>query len=205
MIGRLHVITDAHLQTRFDHVELARLALEGGADVIQYREKRAIPDKVRLRTAEAMKRACEGFGATLIIDDRADIAHLVGAGVHLGPKDLPIDRVRGWIEGPVGATANDVVRAMDPAIVPATYLGVGPVYGTQSKGADPPPRMGVPVFSEICAAVSQPVIAIGGIRVERVAEVLAAGAHGIAVLGAVVFADDPEAATFALRRALEAA
>ncbi|MFT7519554.1 MAG: thiamine-phosphate pyrophosphorylase, partial [Kiritimatiellia bacterium] len=78
-IPRLHVITDEVLQTRFGHVELARLAIEGGADAIQYRDKRAVPDVERLRVANALAQLCSDAGVQLVIDDRADIASLVGA------------------------------------------------------------------------------------------------------------------------------
>lgn len=202
MIGRLHVLTDQVLQDRFDHVTLGRLALEGGADVIQYREKRAVPDLERLRVAEALAALCADHGGTLIIDDRPDLARVLGVGVHLGPRDLPVERVVDWVQGPVGGTANDRVRANDPVLRRADYLGVGPVFGTTSKGTSPPPRLGLVALREICASVHQPVIAIGGITAETVGQVVEAGAHGVAVLGAVCLADDPAAATARLREAL---
>lgn len=194
-VGRLHVITDEVLQDRFDHVTLARLALAGGADVIQYREKRPVPDRTRLHVAAAMAQICVDAGATLIVDDRADIAAAVGAGVHVGPTDLPVHVVRPLVEGPVGATANSLDVAIE--IRGADYLGVGPVYGTTSKGQAPPPRLGVPGLAEIVGAVAAPVIAIGSITPDRVSEVLAAGAHGVAVLGGVCLAKDPTEATAA--------
>jgi thiamine-phosphate pyrophosphorylase len=204
-LPRLHVLTDEVLQDRFDHVTLARLALEGGADAIQYREKRPISDRERLRVAEALAGLCARSGATLIIDDRPDVAALVGAGVHLGPADLPPPRVRPLVKGLLGATANDLGAALLMGTPDVDYLGCGPVYGTTSKGEAPPPRLGLDGLRAITDTVAQPVLAIGGLTPDRVPEVLAAGAAGIAVLGAVACAEDPGAATAAFAEALRAA
>ena len=204
MIGRLHVITDEVLQDRFDHEALARLALEGGADGIQYREKRPVPDRERLRVARVLAELCAAHDACLVIDDRADLAALVGAGVHVGPHDLPVADARALVPGTVGATANDLDRAMVVAAESPSYLGCGPVWGTTSKGADPPPTLGLDGLAAICAAVDLPVIAIGSVRADRVAAALGAGAHGVAVLGAVCSAKDPAAATARIREAIVA-
>ena len=203
-IGRLHVITDEVIQDRFDHVALARLAIDGGADVIQYREKRAIADRARFVVAEALARLCADRGVTLLVDDRADIAALVGAGLHVGANDLPVAAARRLVRGPIGATANRLDMALDPDAALADYLGAGPVFGTTSKGPRPPPALGLDGLRAIAAATPLPIIAIGGITVERVAALVGAGAHGIAVLGAVALADDPAAEVSRFRAALEA-
>lgn len=194
-LGRLHVITDEVIQDRFDHLSLARLALDGGARVIQYREKRALADRARLAVAESLAQLCADRGATLIVDDRVDLAAILGVGLHVGPNDIPVDRAALLVRGPIGATANRLDMATAPELRGATYLGCGPVYGTTSKGDRPPPSLGLEGLRAICAAVPQPVIAIGGITAERVAEVLGAGAHGVAVLGAIALAQDPAEAT----------
>ncbi|MCY3923127.1 MAG: thiamine phosphate synthase [Chloroflexi bacterium] len=195
-IGRLHVITDEVLQDRFSHVELAAAAAAGGADVVQYREKRQVSTKEMMRVAVLMSLACREFGTTLLIDDRADVAAAVGAtAVHLGREDLP-PYVARQILGPdaiVGGTANSVEEAVKVAKQPVDYLGVGPVFGTTSKGDRAAPMLGLERFGEICAAVDKPVIGIGSITADRVGDVLAAGAHGVAVLSAIVCRDDPQA------------
>ncbi|MDE2890987.1 MAG: thiamine phosphate synthase [Chloroflexota bacterium] len=196
-IGRLHVITDEVLQDRFSHVELAAAAAAGGADVVQYREKRQVSTKEMMRVAVLMSLACREFGATLLIDDRADVAAAVGAtAVHLGREDLP-PYVARQVLGPdaiVGGTANSVEEAVKVAKQPVDYLGVGPVFGTTSKGDRAAPMLGLERFGEICAAVDKPVIGIGSITADRVGDVLAAGAHGVAVLSAIVCRDDPQSA-----------
>lgn len=197
-VGRLHVITDEVLQTRFSHVELAAAAAAGGADVIQYREKRQVSTKEMMRVSALISLACQEFGKTLLIDDRADVAAAVGAtAVHLGRDDLP-PYVARQILGPdaiIGGTANSVEEAIKVARQPVDYLGVGPVFGTTSKGDRAAPMLGLERLGEICAAVDKPVIGIGSITADRVGDVLAAGAYGVAVLSAVVCRDDPQAAS----------
>ena len=195
-VGRLHVITDEVLQDRFTHVGLAAAAAAGGADVIQYREKRQVSTKEMMRVAVLMSLACQEFNTTVLIDDRVDVAAAVGAtAVHLGQEDLP-PYVARQILGPdaiIGGTANSVEEAVKVAKQPVDYLGVGPVFGTTSKGNRVAPMLGLERFAEICDAVDKPVIGIGSITVDRVGDVLAAGAYGVAVLSAVVCQDDPQA------------
>jgi thiamine-phosphate pyrophosphorylase len=205
-LGRLHVITDETLQSRLSHEAIAACALAGGADVVQLREKRSIETRRLVAAAERIAAACRARGATLVVDDRADVAAAAGAGVHLGPDDLPRSVARA-IVGPhvlIGATANsiDEARALDFAFI--DYVGAGPVYGTTSKAKRAPP-LGLAALREIVRAVPVPVVAIGGIRPEHVGEILETGAHGVAVLSGVVLAPDPEAAARAYARAIEEA
>ncbi len=205
-VGRLHVITDEVLQDRFSHVELAASAAAGGADVVQYREKRQVSTKEMMRVAVLMSLACREFGTTLLIDDRADVAAAVGASaVHLGREDIPAYVAR-QILGPdaiIGGTANSVDEAIKVAKQPVDYLGVGPVFGTTSKGNRAAPMLGLERFGEICAAVDKPVIGIGSITAERVGDVLAAGAYGVAVLSAIVCQEDPQASCRAFAGEIE--
>lgn len=203
-VGRLHVLTDPAFPG--GHAALARAAAAGGADVVQLRDKRPLATADLLALAAAASRAVGG-DARLIVNDRVDVALAVGAaGVHLGAEDLP-PAVARRILGPealIGATANSLQRALDRAREPVDYLGVGPVYGTASK-ARPAPTLGVEGLAAVCAAVSLPVVAIGSILPERVAEVIAAGAHGIAVLSGVAWDPDPAEACARYVAALRAA
>jgi hydroxymethylpyrimidine kinase/phosphomethylpyrimidine kinase/thiamine-phosphate diphosphorylase len=205
-IGRLHVITDEEHQSRFSHLRLARLAAEGGADRVQYREKRPRPTREIVETARAIARALAGTRAGLIVDDRVDVAAAVdSAGVHLGADDLD-PRVARRLLGErrlIGRTANGLDEALAAAREPVDYLGVGPVFGTRSK-ARPAAVLGLDELSRITAAVELPVLAIGNLTADRVGEVLAAGAHGVAVLSAVTCARDPLEATRRLREAVDA-
>lgn len=206
-IPRLQVITDEVLQTRYSHGDLARLALAGGADAVQYREKRPLTTRALIQVASAMLDACRAAGACLIVDDRADVARSVGAdAVHLGAHDLDVPTARAILgpEAIIGGTANSYEEARTVWDSGVDYLGVGPIYGTQSK-ANPAPVMGLHVLARICADSPVPVVAIGSITAERIPEVIAAGAHGVAVLSAVLLADDPQAATQRCRDALDGA
>ncbi len=191
--GRLHVITDESIQSRFSHFELACFAVRGGADAVQFREKRDWPLARRVSVARAIRERAGDSDVRLIVNDHPEVAAAAGAaGVHLGPRDLSPRRARGLLgaDAIVGVTANDLDRARELCGEPIDYLGLGPVFGTSSK-ADPAPALGLDGLRCIAAAVDVPVIAIGGITPQRVADVLAAGAHGIAVLSAVAAAPDP--------------
>ncbi len=204
-LGRLHVITDEVVQSRHTHAELAALTVDGGADVIQFREKRPLTTRELIASASAVAEVCGGAGALLVVDDRVDVAAAVGApAVHLGRHDLPAQVARDLL-GPdavIGGTANDLEEALEVSDTPVDYLGVGPVFGTASK-ANPAPTMGLELLGRIVESCDQPVIAIGGITPESVADVLATGAHGVAVLSGVVGQPNPTAAAHAYREAID--
>lgn len=205
-LGRLHVITDAVLQSRFSHVDLARLAAAGGADTIQLREKRQVTTQALVETAGAMRRALEGTGVQLVVDDRVDVALAAGVpAVHLGRDDLDVATARAILGAGalIGGTANSLAEALRVAATDIDYLGVGPVFGTRSK-ANPAPPLGLDGLRSIVDAVRKPVIAIGSITVDRARSVLDVGAHGVAVLSAVVCASDPAEAAHALRGVIDA-
>lgn len=196
-VGRLHVITDETLQSRFSHGELARLAIEGGADTIQYREKRPLSTRQLVAAATEVAEICRAAGVACIVDDRADVAFAVGAtGVHVGREDLEAHQVRRLLGGAflIGGTANSLAEARTVFASQVDYIGVGPVFGTRSK-ANPAPVLGVETLRAIVAESPVPVIAIGNIGPDRVAEVLEAGAHGVAVLSGITCAADPAAAS----------
>ena len=196
-IGKLHVITDEVLQSRFTHADLARLAARGGADRVQYREKRPVPRELCIMTLSEIRRGVAGYGTRLMVDDRVREALESGAcGVHLGRNDMPAAEARRLLgaDAVIGVTANDLDEARAADGGAADYLGVGPVFGTRSKDF-PAKVLGLDGLSRIAAAVSLPIVAIGGITAANAGAVIANGAFGVAVLSAVVCASDPEQAT----------
>ena len=207
-IGRLHILTDIHLQQQFSHVELARLACAGGADVIQFRQKKGtIPERLAMLLDVAA--VCKASGVQLIVDDHLDLALAVGAdGFHVGQDDLPVETARAIIEHHdgstclIGATCTTTEQARHAASAGADYIGFGPVFPTTSK-ANPASVKGLAGLAEVCTGVAIPVVAIGGITVERVRSVLEAGAHGVAVMSAVVMAEEPERAVRLFRREID--
>lgn len=204
-LGRLHVLTDFHFQQRHSHAEIARLALTGGADVIQFRQKTGGIRHV-LHAARLAAEVCRAAGRLLLIDDHLDVALAVGAGgVHLGQTDFPVADARRVLgpEAVIGATATTLDEARRAAADGADYLGFGPVFSTSSKD-NPASVKGLDGLAAVCAAVDLPVIAIAGLTPERVPLALEAGAHGIAAMTAITTASDPTAATRRFREALDA-
>jgi thiamine-phosphate pyrophosphorylase len=197
-LGRLHVIVDS--------VELAKAALDGGAPVLQARLK-GLTDRARYDITVEIAELCAERGALCIVNDRIDVAVAAGAaGVHAGADDLPVHAVRRVVVETfvVGGTARNPDIAQRLEAEGASYLGVGPTFTTTSKTGLPSP-LGLEGVRRVADAVSIPVIAIAGITPRRVPEVLAAGAHGVAVIGAVANATDPRRATAELLAVIEAA
>lgn len=203
-IGRLHVITDVAVQTRFSHEELAGMACAGGADVVQMRDKLLARDAFA-DTARRVAAICRAHAVTFIVNDHADVAREVEAdGVHVGRTDLSIAEARALL-GPraiIGASTGSLEEALAAQDEGASYVGVGHVFATTSKVKSTEPA-GLDAISRVSARLSIPVIAIGGISEANAASVIKAGAWGIAVIGAVCAAEDPRAATARLREIVE--
>ncbi len=199
-IGRLHVITDVTVQTRYSHEELAEMACAGGADVVQLRDKMLARDALAI-TARRVAAVCLQYGVVFVVNDHADIARDVEAdGVHVGPSDLSIREARAVL-GPlaiVGASTDTLAAAAAAEREGADYLGFGHVFATASKSKATAP-VGLEVLARVAQTARIPVIAIGGITEANAASVMAAGAWGIAVIGAVCATDDPRAATESLK------
>jgi thiamine-phosphate pyrophosphorylase len=202
-IGKLHILTDMVLQSRFSHMEITRLAIAGGADTIQYRQKSGSTREM-IEAARNMKQLCSDAGVTFIVNDRLDVAIAAEAdGVHLGQDDFPIPMARGLLgEGRIiggsAATLDEVRKCLSEG---ADYVGFGPVYPTSSKD-DAGPVSGIDILKQVVEIIPLPIIAIGGVGAENIPDVMRAGAHGIAVISAVCCQDDPEEATRSLYQAL---
>ena len=202
-IGKLHILTDMVLQSRFSHMEITRLAIAGGADTIQYRQKSGTTREM-IEIARNMKRLCSEAGVTFIVNDRLDVAIAAEAdGVHLGQDDFPIPMARGLLgEGRIiGGSAATLDEARKCLSEGADYVGFGPVYPTSSKD-DAGPVSGIDILKQVVEIIHLPIIAIGGVGPENIPDVMRAGARGIAVISAVCCQDDPEEATRALYQAL---
>jgi len=203
-IGKFHVLTDTCLQTRFSHLKLAELAIAGGADTIQFREK-GQETREMIRVAEEMRALCKRAGVTFIVNDRVDVAIACHAdGVHLGQNDFPIPLARKLLgeEAIIGGSAGNMEEARKCLSEGADYIGFGPVYFTTSK-EDAGPAGGIELLRRAAAEISLPIVAIGGITWENMQPVIQAGVHGIAVISAVCCQEDPAEASRCLRRLLE--
>lgn len=200
----LYVITDEGLSKGLTHVEIARLAIDGGADVIQLRDKR-MDDKALTTCAREIKEITKKAGALFIVNDRLDVALASGAdGVHLGQQDMPANKARplcrpGFIMGVSAGTLEEAVRAERSG---ADYIGLGPICHTDSKG-NAGPVCGFGTIALVKDAVSIPVVAIGGLGPENARDAVLAGADGIAVISAVVSQDDVAGAARQLKTIIE--
>jgi len=203
----VYLVTERRASTGRSTPEIVASALDGGAGVVQLRDK-ALPVRDRLAVGREVRALTRDAGVPLIVNDRVDLAQAIDAdGVHLGDDDLPVEVAREILgEGAIiGRSASFVEDAIAAEGTGADYLGVGSVYATGSKDdvADDEYAVGPERVRAIADAVSIPVVAIGGITADNAGEVAAAGADGVAVISAITKAEDPEAATVALRDALE--
>ena len=200
------MLADDDPRWKHDPVEQARAACAGGARVVQLRAKLAT-DRETLAWARQIRAATREHGVLFLVNDRFDLALAVDAdGVHLGQEDLPPARIPADVRRRllIGRSSHDAKQALAAAREPVDYLAFGPLFGTGSK-ATPHTARGLESLREVTALVApRPVVAIGGIDVQRAGDVVRAGAVGVAVISAVAAADDPEAATRALVAALGA-
>ncbi len=199
-IRGLYVIIDPDACAGRDAVLVARLALEGGAAMLQWRDKRREKGD-QLPAAGALRELCVRHDALFIVNDHVDLALVVDAdGVHLGQHDLPVEAVRPLVPPDfiLGVSTNGVEEAQRAEASGASYVAVGAIFPTTSKEPERTRAASPERLREVKAAVDLPVVAIGGIDSSNIAEVLAAGADAVAVISAVCPADDPRAAAHEL-------
>lgn len=191
VLPRLYVILDAALLT-IPETECARQLVDAGVRLFQYRDKEAFSDELlensRRLAAELIPR-----GITFIVNDRADVAALAGAsGVHVGQEDLAVRDAR-TVVGPnrlVGVSTHNRAEFEQAAAAPADYIAVGPIFSTSTK-ANPDPVVGTEFIRQIRPLTDKPIVAIGGITLERAAEVVRAGADSVAVISDILRAGKP--------------
>ena len=202
----LCVITHRVERLRRGHLEVARAALEGGASMIQLREK-DVTDRELWALAREMRRMARKRGAGFVVNNRVDIALAAEAdGVHLGADDLPVAAARRML-GPgavIGVSVANAEEARAAEAAGATYVSVGSIFETSSK-SDAGEAIGIGPIGDIRRATALPVLAIGGINRDNVEAVIRAGAHGVAVISAVSEAGDMVEATSNLRRLIRKA
>ncbi|WP_096184209.1 thiamine phosphate synthase [Effusibacillus lacus] len=202
--SRLYVITGSAFLKGRKLEDVILQAIGGGADCIQLREK-DVSSRELLEMAVLLRKLTKETGTTFIVNDRVDIAQAVGAdGVHLGQQDLPIAVAR-EILGPdkiIGISTHDSKEAIEAERSGANYIGLGPVHPTPTK-SDAEPAIGLQGIREVCRHVSIPVVAIGGIKQKDVEDIIRSGASGVAVISAVIGADDVHAAAKAMRDAVD--
>ena len=183
----LYAIVDAGLADRHGWAvpDLAAAYLDGGARVVQLRAP-GVASGTLEGWCDAVVARASGYGAAVIVNDRADIARICGAaGVHLGQDDLPVEDARKVLgeSGVIGMSTHTAGQLGDVLARPVTYVAVGPVYATGTKRTGYRPVGPAFVRAAAARAAATPVVAIGGITLERAPAVLASGAAAVAVIG----------------------
>ena len=202
-ISGLYVIVDALVAGDRDLVELTQAALRGGARVIQLRDKLSDKGDV-LPVARRIRDLCDRHDAVFIMNDHADLAVACDAhGLHLGQHDLPVAEARAILKPyQIIGTSNALVEeAAESERQGVDYLAVGAMFPTDTKERTRP--AGLSTLSAVKATASLPVVAIGGINLGNVSQVVRAGADAVCVISAVVGAADPEAAARELVAAMQ--
>jgi thiamine-phosphate diphosphorylase len=198
----LYAIVDTELcaARAIDPRALTDAFLRGGARLIQLRDK-AAPSAERLALADDLVRRAHAAGATIVINDRADLARLSGAdGVHVGQDDLTVDEVRSIVGAAalVGISTHDEAQVAAAARTSASYIAVGPIHGTATKDTGYTAR-GLDLVRFACAS-GKPVVGIGGITLDRASAVIDAGGSSVAVISDLLTGDPEERVREFLRK-----
>ena len=187
----LYGITDTKLSGCASHFEVARRLMENGVKLIQIRYKGASDKAFYEEVVESVQLAST-FHARIIVNDRVDIALASGAhGVHLGEGDLPSEKARA-ILGPqsmIGVSTHSFSKALEASHQDVDYIAIGPIFETKTKGVRNPP-LGPQTISEIRKQTRKPIVAIGGITLEKLPEVIGSGADAVAVISDLLGQND---------------
>ena len=189
----LYLITDRKQVRNSNLLAVMEGALRGGVKAVQLREK-DLSSKELYDTALGMRELTSRFGAKLFINDRIDIALAADAdGVHLGGESMPVRATRKLLgkDKLIGVSCHDRASALAADEEGADFITFGPVYYTPSKARYGDP-VGIAALRETAGLLRIPVIALGGVKRENAGEVISAGAHGIALISAIIAADNPE-------------
>ena len=196
----LYLVTDAGLSRGRSQRDIVSAAIRGGVTVVQYREKN-LPTRQMIEAALELRALCRQHAIPFIVNDRVDVALAVGAdGVHVGQEDMPAALARRLI-GPtrlLGVSAENSAEARQAQVDGADYIGASPIFATPTK-PDAPRPMGIEGLRELARVCTIPVVAIGGMNASNAALVLRAGAAGVAVVSAIVGAQDVEQAARELK------
>jgi thiamine-phosphate pyrophosphorylase len=204
VMPRLYVILDAGLMTGSIE-DTAEKLIEAGVLALQYRNKKGSAREV-LAIARRLAGVVRPRGVSFFVNDRADIAQLSGAsGVHVGQEDLGVEQARAVIgaEGWIGLSTHNETQFRAAVQTSADYIAVGPIFGTTTKD-NPDPVVGTELLRSVRGLTKKPIVAIGGITLERAAGVIEAGADSVAVISDILRAEDPAQRARQFIRRLEA-
>lgn len=202
----LYLVTDRELCGERGLVATVAAALQGGITVLQYRAKQ-VPLREAIAEAALLASLARQYDVPFIVNDRLDLALAVDAdGLHVGQSDMPAELARRFL-GPrkiLGLSVGSQAEADELDVAAIDYVGLGPVFATATK-VDAAVPLGLQRFSLLRASIELPVVAIGGISPPVAADVMSAGADGIAVVSAICAVADPKRASHDLRQRIERA
>jgi thiamine-phosphate pyrophosphorylase len=185
MLPTFYPILDTEITERhgIDPVNAAAQILEGGASILQFRHKGFFSREL-FAQLERVAQICREAHAQFVVNDRADLAALTGAALHLGQDDLPPSAARKVVsaETLIGFSTHNERQLRGAAAEPANYLALGPIFGTASK-QNPDPVVGIHELRRLRTLTERPLVAIGGITRGNARSVLAAGADAVAIIG----------------------
>jgi thiamine-phosphate pyrophosphorylase len=187
---KLYLITDRK-QVKMPLAAAVRLALEGGVRAVQLREK-DLPVRELLQLAQELRAITKEFGARLFINDRVDVANAVIAdGVHLGHQSMPVKAVRKVVGNDmlIGVSTHSMEEAKDAQAGGADFITIGPIFDTPSKTKLGNP-VGINILKELKCELTIPFYALGGVKGGNIAQVINAGATGVAMISAIMAAED---------------
>jgi thiamine-phosphate pyrophosphorylase len=202
----LYLVTDRKLSRGRPTLGVVQAAVQGGVTCVQLREK-SCSTREFIEEARAIKSFLSASSIPLIINDRIDVALAIGAdGVHLGQTDMPLVIARSIVgeDMIIGISAECLQDAVEAEKMGADYLGVSPIYDTATK-PDTAPSLGLEGLRRIRSAVKLPLVGIGGLNLTNAAEVVVNGAQGVAVVSAIVSAENCETAARQLRDVIDRA
>ncbi len=191
-LGKLYPITASNNLNGLDHAQLVEQYLKGGTLFLQVREP-ALPDSLLYPQLLKIRSLCQPLGAQFLVNDRVDLALAARAhGVHLGQDDLPVQMARDLLgkEAIIGLSTHNRQQFSDAQAQDVDYIAMGPIFSTSSKETENPP-LGVEALGELIADSRYPVVAIGGISLEKAPQIWKAGADSVAVISDIANAADP--------------
>lgn len=198
----LMYVTDERITDDSQFLQILESSLKGGVSIVQLREKKLNTKAFYIR-ALAVNKLCLKYNIPLIINDRIDIALAIGAdGVHIGQKDLPAPIARKLLgkNKIIGWSVSNVKQALEANNLDINYVGISPIFNTNTKTKDLDLPLGIEGLKEIKKISNKPIICIGGINIKNTASIIQNGSDGIAIVSAISQANNPEQATTQLKK-----
>ncbi len=187
----LYPITDLKIANRKTHIEIVRALISGGAKIIQIRDKRLSTSDLLTQVGDVLSYARKR-NVKIIINDRVDLVMATDAdGVHLGQEDLPVEEARRLLGAKkmIGLSTHSLAEALKGSQSSADYIAIGPIFRTRTKGTSDL-SLGIDIIKSLRPRVSKPIVAIGGITLEKVGDLFAAGANSVALISDLLSASD---------------